>query len=130
MKNIRARLMQVALVASSLLMLSATAHAAWKVEDLRWRMLGRQAIGFSASNPVINGTDTSFVAAAPARLDTTTSWSMLDCDNVSLTGSMGGTVTGQVLGEDGSVPSIPRLRVRRREPGVWLQARLREVLVG
>lgn len=35
----------------------------------------------------------------------------MDIDNVSLTGSMGGTVTGQVLGEDGSVPSIPRLRV-------------------
>ncbi|MGH9141274.1 MAG: MSCRAMM family protein, partial [Vicinamibacterales bacterium] len=35
----------------------------------------------------------------------------IDIDNMSLTGSMGGTVTGQIHGEDGSVPSIPRLRV-------------------
>lgn len=35
----------------------------------------------------------------------------VDIDNVSLTGSAGGTVTGQVLADDGSAPSIPRLRV-------------------
>jgi carboxypeptidase family protein len=35
----------------------------------------------------------------------------MDIADVSLTGSIGGIVTGQVHSEDGSVPSIPRLRV-------------------
>src|SRR5437867_9849655 len=35
----------------------------------------------------------------------------VDIDNLSLTGSAGGTVTGQVLTEEGGAPAIPRLRV-------------------
>jgi hypothetical protein len=36
----------------------------------------------------------------------------VDLDNVSLSGSTGGTVSGQVLAEDGSVPTVaPRLRI-------------------
>jgi hypothetical protein len=35
----------------------------------------------------------------------------VDVGNVSLIGSVGGTVTGQVLTEDGTVPAIPRLRI-------------------
>jgi hypothetical protein len=40
----------------------------------------------------------------------------VDIDNVSLTGSAGGTVSGRVRTEDGSVPDVPQLRVSIREP--------------
>jgi len=54
-----------------------------------------------------SGRDTSEpeVAILPITIDG------VDVDNVSLTGSTGGTVTGQVLTEDGGVPNIPRLRI-------------------
>jgi protocatechuate 3,4-dioxygenase beta subunit len=35
----------------------------------------------------------------------------VDIDNISLTGSAGGSVTGRVLTEDGAMPDIPRLRI-------------------
>jgi len=38
-----------------------------------------------------------------------------DIDNVVLTGSGGGTVSGQLLTEEGTIPAIPRLRVRVAE---------------
>jgi len=35
----------------------------------------------------------------------------VDIDNLSLTGSAGGTVVGQVITEDGAAPALPRLRI-------------------
>jgi protocatechuate 3,4-dioxygenase beta subunit len=35
----------------------------------------------------------------------------VDIDNLSLTGSAGGTVIGQVITEDGAAPALPRLRI-------------------
>ena len=34
-----------------------------------------------------------------------------DVDNIALTGSAGGTVTGRLMADDGTVPELPRLRV-------------------
>lgn len=63
---------------AALLCFSTPADAAWKLENVKWRMNGRQAIGFGA--PDGRGTDTTYVSAAPARADTTTEWSMIDAE--------------------------------------------------
>lgn len=82
-------------VLASVLGFVGQAHAAWRMEDLPFRMLGRQAIGFSARNTMIGGVDTLFVAAAPARADTSMEFSLLDCENLS-TAQYGVTTTDSV----------------------------------
>jgi hypothetical protein len=55
----------------------------------------------------VSGRDTGEpdVARLPVTVDS------VDLDNISLNGSAGGTVTGQVATDEGTVPDIPRLRV-------------------
>lgn len=47
----------------------------------KWRHFGRGDIGFS-ENGSLRYSDTLYVSAAPARVDTTTEWSMLDVDAI------------------------------------------------
>ena len=80
-----ARLCTVALLTLAAIgAVSWPAQAAWKIEDVKWRFYGRGNIGFG-ENGTLRYTDTTFVSAAPARVDTTTAWTMLDCDNMPLT---------------------------------------------
>jgi hypothetical protein len=57
----------------------------------------------AASSPRDSGE--ADVASLPIAVDG------IDVDNISLTGSTGGTVNGQVLTDEGGAPDIPRLRV-------------------
>jgi len=90
----RWRWLSPALFVLSLLAFAAPAFAGWKLDDkVKWRHFGRGDIGFSengfataTSTPISpRGSDTLWVSAAPARVDTTSEWSMLDCDTEPLT---------------------------------------------
>ena len=74
----------LALTALALVSFTATANAGWSYESVKWRHLGRGALGFS-ENGTARICDTLYVSAAPARVDTTAAWSMLDCDNLFAT---------------------------------------------
>lgn len=80
-----ARLCTVALlILAALTSLPSRSDAGWSYEGVRWRMLGRGAIGFGQGSSPPGGTDTTYVSGAPARSDTTTSWNMLDCEHLPL----------------------------------------------
>ncbi|HXJ68250.1 MAG TPA: hypothetical protein VNM39_05045, partial [Verrucomicrobiae bacterium] len=70
--------------------LALPAHAAWNYEPLKWRHFGRGDLGFSEGSVVPRGSDTTYVSAAAARVDTTTEWNMLDAEPQTPT-SIGGT---------------------------------------
>jgi hypothetical protein len=89
-------LMPALLVIVALSAFSPPADAAWTITkrgDINWRHRGAGAIGFG--QPASGFSDTSSVSAAPARLDTTTEWSMLNCDNMTVGAQ--GTVTEDSL---------------------------------
>lgn len=75
------RFIALALTALALASFTATANAGWTVEDVKWRHFGRGNLGFSEQG-TSRMSDTMYVSAAPARADTTASWSMLDVDAI------------------------------------------------
>lgn len=102
----RWRWLSPALLVASLAAWAGSAHAGWTLDDkVRWRHFGRGDIGFSEagfatslSNPVTpRGSDTMYVCAAPARVDTTTEFSLLDCDAQPTT-SQGATAVDSLVG--------------------------------
>jgi len=67
-----------------------SAHAAWTYEPLKWRHFGRGDLGFSEGSVTPRGSDTTYVSAAAARVDTTTEWNMMETEPQTPT-SIGGT---------------------------------------
>ncbi len=68
------------LLPALLMLVAVPAFAAWNYEAVKWRHFGRGDLGFSEGSVTPRGSDTLYVSAAAARVDTTTAWNMLDAE--------------------------------------------------